>query len=67
MFSKTDNPFLGVLSRLDDLLMNLQFQGHSGITPETSRNFYAPNQGANEDKSQSDPHPETSIFRNQTT
>ena len=38
--------------------MNPLLQGHSGITPETSRNVFSINQGTNEDDSLSDPHPE---------
>ena len=57
-FSRTENRILGALARLDDFLMNPLLQGHSGITPETSRNVLSINQGTNEDDSQSDPHPE---------
>ena len=57
-FSRTGNRILGALERLDDFLMNPLLQGHSGITPETSRNVISINQGTNEDDSQSDPHPE---------
>ena len=66
-FSRTENRILGTLSLLDDFLMNPLIQGHSGTAPETSRNAYGTNQGTNEDESQSDPHPEASIFRSQTT
>ena len=66
VFSRTKNHILGALSRLDDFLMNLLIQGHSGTAPEASRNAYGTNQGTNEDDSQSDPHPEAGIFRNQT-
>ena len=61
------NRILGALSRLYDFLMNPLIQGHSGTAPETSRNTYSTNQGTNKDDSQSDPHPASSIFRNQTT
>ena len=37
-FSRTENRILGALAHLDDLLMNPLLQGHSGITPEPSRN-----------------------------
>ena len=40
-FSRTENRILGALSRLDDFLMNPLNQGHSGTTPETSRNAYS--------------------------
>ena len=57
-FSRTENRILGALARLDDFLMNPLLRGHSGTTPETSRNVFSINQGTNEDDSQSDPHPE---------
>ena len=46
--------------------MNPLIQGKSGTTPVMSRNAFSTNQGTNEDDSQSDPHPEASIFGNQT-
>ena len=46
--------------------MNPVIQGHSGTTPEMSRNAFSTNQGTNEDDSQSDPHPEAGVFGNQT-
>ena len=45
--------------------MNPLNQGHSGTTPEMSRNAFRTNQGTNEDESQSDLHPEAGIFGNQ--
>ena len=66
-FNRTESRILGALSPLDDLFLNLVIQGHSGIAPKTSRNAYGTNQGTNEDDSQSDPHPEASIFPSQTT
>ena len=66
-FSRTENRILSALARLDDFLMNPLIQGHSGITPEMSRNAFTTNQGTNEDDSQSDPHPEAGIFGNQVT
>ena len=65
-FSRTKNRILGALSRIDDFFMNPLIQGHSGTAPETSRNTYSTTQGTNVDDSQSDPHPEASIFHNQT-
>ena len=47
--------------------MNPLIQGHSGTTPEMSRNAFSINQGTNEDDSQSDPHPEAGLFNNQMT
>ena len=61
-FSRTENCILGALARLDDFLMNPLLQGHSGTTPETSRNVFSINQGTNEDDSQSDPHPEVGLL-----
>ena len=61
-FSRTENRILGALARLDDFLMNPLLQGHSGKTPETSQNVFSINQGANEDDSQSDPHPEAGLL-----
>ena len=46
--------------------MNPLIQGKSGTTQVMSRNAFSTNQGTNEDDSQSDPHPEAGIFRNQT-
>ena len=46
--------------------MNPLIQGHSGTTPDMSRNAFITNQGTNEDDSHSDPHPEAGIFGNQT-
>ena len=66
-FSRTENRILGALARLDDFLMNPLVQGHSGTAPETSRNALSTSQGTNQDDSQSDPHPEASIFHNQMT
>ena len=60
--SRTENRILGALARLDDFLMNPLLQGHSGTTPETSRNVFIVNQGTNEDDSQSDPHPEAGLL-----
>ena len=60
-FSRTANRILGALARLNDFLMNPLVQGHSGTTPETSRNMLSINQGTNEDDSQSNPHPEAGL------
>ena len=66
-FSRTENRILGELARLDDFLMNPLLQGHSGTTPEPSRNASSTNQGTNEDDSQNDPHPEAGLFYVQMT
>ena len=61
-FSRTKNRILGALARLDDFLMNPLLQGHSGTTPEASRNVFSINQGTNEDDSQSNPHPAAGLL-----
>ena len=61
-FSRTESRILGALARLDDFLMNPLLQGHSGTTPETSRNMFSIDQGTNEDDSQSNPHPEEGLL-----
>ena len=61
-FSRTENRILGALARLDDFLMNPLFQGHSGTTPEASRNIFSINQGTDEDDYQSNPHPEADLL-----
>ena len=66
-FSRTDSRILGALSKLDEFLFNRQIRTHSGTVPGTFGNTNVENQGTNEDDSQSDPHPEASIFRRQTT
>ena len=47
--------------------MNPLLPGHSGTTPEPTRNTTRNNQGTNEDGSQNDPHPEAGLFHGQTT
>ena len=64
-FSRTENGILGALARLDDFLMNPLLQGHSGTTPEPSRNALSNSLGTNEDDSQNDPHPEAGLFHGQ--
>ena len=66
-FSRTENRILGALARLDDFLMNPILPGHSGTTPEPTRNTSHNNQGTNEDGSQNDSHPEAGLFHGQTT
>ena len=66
-FSRTESRIFGALSKLDDFLSNQQIRTHSETVPGTFRNTNVENQGTNEDDSQSDPHPETVIFRGQTT
>ena len=66
-FSRTENRILGALAQLDDFLTNPLLPGHSGTTPEPSRNALNTSQGTNEDDSQNDPHPEAGLFHGQTT
>ena len=66
-FSRMENRILGALARLYGFLMNPLIQGHSGTTPEMSRDALSTNQKTNEDDSQSDPHPEAGIIYNQRT
>ena len=65
--SRTKSLVLGALSRFDEFILNPLIQGHSGTTPETSRNTLGTNQGTNEDDSQCDPHPEASSSQSQNT
>ena len=64
-FSRTENRILGALAQLDDFLKNPLIQGHSRTAPETSRNIFSNNQGTNKDDSQSNPHPEAGLLKNQ--
>ena len=66
-FSRTENRILGALARLDDFLMNPLLPGHSGTTPEPTRNALNTSQGTNEDDSQNDPRPEAGLFHGQMT
>ena len=66
-FNRTKNRILGAVARLDDFLMNPILPGHSGTTPEPTRNTSHNNQGTNEDRFQNDPHPEAGLFHGQTT
>ena len=66
-FSRTENRILGALAQLDDFFMNPLLPGHSGTTPEPSRNALNTSQGTNEDDSQNDPRPEAGLFHGQMT
>ena len=66
-FSRTEDRIFGALARLDNFLMNPLLPGHSGTTPEPTRNASHNNQGTNEDGSQNDPHPEAGPFYGQTS
>ena len=61
------NRILGALARLDYFLMNPLLPGHSGTTPEPTRNTLNTSQGTNEDDSQTDPHPDAGLFHGQMT
>ena len=56
-FSRTENRRLGTLARIDYFLMNPLIQGHSGTTPETSRNVFSINQGTKKYDSQCNAQP----------
>ena len=64
-FSETGNRILGALARLDDFLKNPLLPGHSGTTPEPSRNALNTSQGTNEDDSQNDTRPEAGLLHGQ--
>ena len=66
-FSRTKSRTLGALSKLDEFFLNPQIRTHSETVPGTFRNTNVENQGTKEDDSQSDPNPESGIFRSQTT
>ena len=66
-FSRTKNSILGALARLDDFLMNPLLPGHSGTTPESTRNALNTSEGTNEDDSPNDPSPEAGLFHGQMT
>ena len=66
-FNRKESRISDALSKLDEFLSKQQIQTHSKTVPRTFRNTNVENQGTNEDDSQSDPHPEASIFRGQTT
>ena len=66
-FNRIESRIADALSKLDEFLSNQQIQTQSKTVPGTFRNTNVENQGANEDDSQSNPHPEAGIFRGQTT
>ena len=66
-FNRIESRIADALSKLDEVLSNQQIQTYSETVPGTFRNTNVENQGANEDDSQSDPHPEGGLFRSQTT
>ena len=66
-FSRIENRILVALAPFDDFLINPLLQGHSGTTPEPSRNALSTSQGTKEDDSQDDPHTEAGLFHSQMT
>ena len=54
-FSRTEKRILGALARLDDFLMNPLNQGHSGTTPEPSRNAFSTSQGTHRERMKTTP------------
>ena len=60
-------PHLAALSRLDKFFLKSLNQGHAGTVPETSRTPLGTNQGTNENDSEYEPHPKTSVPQSQTT
>ena len=66
-FNRIESRISDALSKLDEFLSNQQIQTHSKTVPGTFRKTNVENQGTNDDDSQSYPHPETGIFRGQTT
>ena len=66
-FSRTGNPNLGALARLDDFFIHPLLPGRSGTTPEPSWIALNTRQGTNEDDSQNDLHPEAGLFHGQMT
>ena len=66
-YIRTESRILGVVSKIDEFLLNQQIRTHSGTVPETFRNTNVGNQGTTVYDSRSNPHPEAGIFRGQTT
>ena len=65
--SRADSCTLDALSKLNEFLLNPHVRGHSGSTPETSRNSSRENHEPNEDRSQHGPHPEARISMSQSS
>ena len=66
-FSRIERRILGVLSRIDDFLMNPPMHSHSPNDSGTHRNANGTNQGTNDENTYTDPHPEASMSQSQTT
>ena len=65
-FSRTESPILGVLSKLDEFLLNPQVRTCSVAVPGTSRNSNSGNREPNGDRSTYDPCPEMVISSHQS-
>ena len=61
-FNRIESHFLGVLSKLDEFILNPHVRTRSGTVPGTFRNTNVENQEPNEDRSEDDPHPEVGPF-----
>ena len=66
-FSKTEIRILSALPLLDEHSLNPQARVQSGTVPKTSWNSNREHQGANEDRSQNDPHPEVGVSLSQSS
>ena len=66
-FSETENHFLSALSRLDEFPLSPQARVHSWPVSELSQNSNRENQGTNENRSQSAPHPEVGVSLSQSS
>ena len=64
-FSKTESRILGVLSKLDEFLLNPQVRTCSVAVPGTSRNSNLENLANTGDRSSDDPYPEVGYFSHQ--
>ena len=61
-FSKTESRILGVLSKLDEFLLNPQVRTCSVAVQGTSRNANSENRETHGDRSSDDPYPEVGFF-----
>ena len=61
-FSRTDSRIVGVLSKLDEFLLNPQVRTCSKAVPTTSRNNNSENRDTNGDRFSDDPCPELRYF-----
>ena len=61
-FSKTESRIVGALSKLDELLLNIQVRTCSVAVPGTSRNNNSENRETTGDRSSDDPYTEVGYF-----